>query len=333
MPLYQIDESRRLLHIQHKTFQEVELKERQHLQALLRDNPSAISPDLLIIAEEFSNWTDSSRRIDLLALDRDANLVVIELKRVDDGSHMELQAIRYAAMVAPMDFDAVVESYQSLLRQQNADAEQARSEILRFLRTTEEPEISNTPRIVLISPSFSKEITTTVLWLNERGLNIRCMQARPYQLDGKLYIDIEQIIPLLSAESYLVSLGRKAMKAERQATSKRRENTIPILRDAGILLPNTRLLLIRTPRPNMQIPDDSAKRAVFLGDEGIRWNHDERVYTLTALCRRICEEYGGDLGAGTFAGPDYWAIEGDPMTLTQRAKALKSASGETEVLE
>ncbi len=63
MPLYQINDGHRLLHIQHKTFQEVELKERLHLQALLRDNPAAISSDLMIIAEEFSSWSDSSRRI------------------------------------------------------------------------------------------------------------------------------------------------------------------------------------------------------------------------------------------------------------------------------
>lgn len=74
MPLYEIEDGHRLMHIQHKTFQEVDLKERQHLQALLRDNISAISPDLLIIDEEFTNWTDSNRRIDLLALDRDVNL-------------------------------------------------------------------------------------------------------------------------------------------------------------------------------------------------------------------------------------------------------------------
>jgi RecB family endonuclease NucS len=44
------------------------------------------------MAEEFSDWQDRSRRIDLLCLDTDANLVVVELKRTNDAGHMELQA-------------------------------------------------------------------------------------------------------------------------------------------------------------------------------------------------------------------------------------------------
>jgi len=45
------------------------------------------------LSEEFGDWDESRRRIDLLAIDSQANLVVIELKRTSDSGHMELQAI------------------------------------------------------------------------------------------------------------------------------------------------------------------------------------------------------------------------------------------------
>jgi RecB family endonuclease NucS len=48
-------------------------------------------------------------RVDLLAIDANANLVVIEIKRTTDGCHMELQAIRYAAMVSAMTFERAVQ--------------------------------------------------------------------------------------------------------------------------------------------------------------------------------------------------------------------------------
>ena len=50
-------------------------------------------------------------------IDRNANLVVIELKRTEDGGHMELQAIRYAAMISTLTFGQVVETYGRYLRQ------------------------------------------------------------------------------------------------------------------------------------------------------------------------------------------------------------------------
>jgi hypothetical protein len=56
-----------------------------------------------------------------LGLDKDANLVVIELKRTDDGGHMELQSIRYAAMVSQMTFDQAVEAYTTYLQGQRRE--------------------------------------------------------------------------------------------------------------------------------------------------------------------------------------------------------------------
>ncbi|HHQ4314606.1 TPA: hypothetical protein ACSP7Z_005346, partial [Serratia fonticola] len=80
------------------------LQERYDLQEAIKKNIEILSPDCLVISEEFSDWEDSRRRIDLLAIDKQANLVVIELKRDEVGAHMELQALRYAAMISTMSF-------------------------------------------------------------------------------------------------------------------------------------------------------------------------------------------------------------------------------------
>src|SRR5690242_1636516 len=98
------------------SFSAAKLQERAYLQRVLRSQNDVIAPDVLLIAEEFGEWEDSKRRIDLLGLDKDAKLVVIELKRTEDGGHMELQAIRYAAMVSAMTFDKAVELYAAHLR-------------------------------------------------------------------------------------------------------------------------------------------------------------------------------------------------------------------------
>ena len=69
------------------SFNAASFHERRDLQRLLRENIDVISSETLIISEEFGAWEESRRRIDLLGIDKLANLVVIELKRTEDGGH------------------------------------------------------------------------------------------------------------------------------------------------------------------------------------------------------------------------------------------------------
>ncbi len=199
------------------TFASQEIGERSDLQRLLRSHADVIAPDTLIIAEEFCEWDDSKRRIDLVGVDTNANLVVIELKRTEDGGHMELQAIRYAAMVSAMRFSQAVEIYKQYLGQihSSLDAEES---LLRFLgwEQPNEETFGQEVRIILVSAEFSKEITTSVLWLNDHDLDIRCVRLRPYVLDGRIILDVQQVIPLPEAESYVVQIKRKSEES-RQA--------------------------------------------------------------------------------------------------------------------
>ena len=116
-------------------------------------------------------WEDSRRRIDLLAIDKEAKLVVIELKRTQDGGHMDLQAIRYASMVSAMTFERAVQIHADFLQNQGDPPEEARSRILGFLGWSEasEDDFADDVRILLVSEDFGKELTTAVLWLRDRA--------------------------------------------------------------------------------------------------------------------------------------------------------------------
>jgi hypothetical protein len=68
----------------------------------------------------------------------------------------------------------------------------------------------------LVSEDFSKELTSAVLWLNERELDIRCIRLRPYQ-DGKArLIDVQQVIPLPEAQDYQVQMREKVRVGRRE---------------------------------------------------------------------------------------------------------------------
>jgi hypothetical protein len=222
MSLYEIAESGLARHEQ-ASLADLGLRERQDLQRLIRNDIGVLDDDLLVVAEEFGEWEDARRRIDLLAVDKAGCLVVIELKR-DDGAHMDLQAVRYAAMVSSMDFGDVVAAYEKHLARTAPDVgRDARTELTAFIDTAEEePTISTDVRIVLVSADFGRELMTTVLWLNRfEGMDIRCVQLVPYRLDGRVLLDIRQVVPLPEAADYQVRVRRKEQQQERVRTQNR----------------------------------------------------------------------------------------------------------------
>jgi hypothetical protein len=195
--------------------------ERKDLQRLLRGRIQTLDANLMVISEEFDQWVESSRRIDLLCIDKEANLVIVELKRTEDGGHMELQAIRYAAMISSLTFPQLVDAHKQYLERLGQDSSAAEQNILGFLQWDEPPDndqFASTVRILLASADFSKELTTSVLWLNDQGLDIQCVRLRPYRdVDGTIFLDIQQLIPLPEATDYQTQIKAKerAGKAER----------------------------------------------------------------------------------------------------------------------
>lgn len=200
--------------------------ERRDIQRHLRQNIGVISSDLYVIAEEYGEWLDSNRRIDLLCIDRDANIVVVEIKRTDDGGHMELQAIRYAAMLSTMTFKQLVEAHATFLGPLAQTHEQAEAAILSFLRWAEADEdaFAKEVRIVLASADFSKEVTMSVMWLNQHGLDIRCIRLKPYRLpDKRLLIDVQQIIPLPEVSDFQTQIRAKELAGKEHRAEKNNE--------------------------------------------------------------------------------------------------------------
>lgn len=205
------------------TFSKEGILERANIQKALLKNIGVLDGQLMVIAEEFGNWDESLRRIDLLCIDLEANLVVVELKRTEDGGHMDLQALRYAAMISVMTFDQLVDAHAVYLK---CEAQEARASILAFLKWKEHKEdnFAQNVRIVLAAADFGKELTTAVLWLNEKELDIRCVRLRPYRLsDGRILVDAQQLIPLPEAAEYQMQIGRKR-RAERASVADRRSS-------------------------------------------------------------------------------------------------------------
>ena len=105
----------RMEKIPKESFSSLGFRERENLQEWIANYPSALGEDLLIIQKEFSGFPDTKERLDLLALDKKGNLVIIENKLDDTGRDVTWQALKYASYCSTLSKDDIKQIYQSFL--------------------------------------------------------------------------------------------------------------------------------------------------------------------------------------------------------------------------
>ena len=120
--------SNRISKIPQKSFSELGFREREHLQEWLAANPEALGEELLIIQKEFSGFSDTSERLDLLALDKQGNLVIIENKLDDTGRDVTWQVLKYASYCSSLSKKHIRNIYQDYL-DKKGDGEKAEEKL------------------------------------------------------------------------------------------------------------------------------------------------------------------------------------------------------------
>ena len=238
----------RITKLEAKSFSTLNLREREHLQEWLANQPDALGEELLIIQKEFDGFADTRERLDLLALDKDGRLVVIENKLDDSGRDVTWQALKYTAYVSGMTKAQIVDIYQQYL-DRYCGGGNAVANICEFLEEEELDEVvlnpGNDQRLIFIAAHFRKEVTATVLWLREHRIDARCFKVVPYVFGDQLFVDIQPVIPTPEAADFMIGMAEKDTEArgaqgEQKSRHKLRrdywEMTLDALKDAGVTL-------------------------------------------------------------------------------------------------
>ena len=207
-------ETNRIEDIPEKSFSELGFKERENLQEWLANNPASLGEELLIIQKEFDGFNDTKERLDLLALDKQGNLVIIENKLDDTGKDVTWQLLKYASYCSSLNKQQIIQIFQKYLTKQGAErsAEEVISDF--FDKEIEEVTLNKglTQRLFLVAGSFRKEVTSTVLWLLNYNLRIQCYTVTLSQYKDQLFFNVEQIIPMKEAEEYSIRMAEKTME-------------------------------------------------------------------------------------------------------------------------
>ena len=210
--MYKVDIlNKKLIELSTASFSELGMKERFDIEEWIEKTPTILNEDLLVISKELI--LSSGRRLDLLCIDKDANLVIIELKRDDSGSEVEWQAIKYTSYCSSFSRDEIFQFYAAYRKVSELEAQKNIEEFI----SADIENLNNKQRIILVSKEFNPEVISAVLWLRDYRIDIQCLRITPFiDANKDLFINAEKIIPLPEAKDYIEKKEAKRIKSEIQ---------------------------------------------------------------------------------------------------------------------
>jgi hypothetical protein len=208
--------------IEQTSLADLKLLERNDLQAWVERYPEMIGDDLMLVTTEFDQWELHEHRVpdrlDVLMLDKEGHLLVAELKRGATADTTDLQALKYAAYCANLTVDDVIEMHA---RYTKVDDAAARSAVLEHAPSLEDTELGPV-RVCLLAADFGPSVSSVVLWLNEIGLDMACVQLVARKVDdGHAVLSVRQVLPPPQART-IWYVGAAVARSKSSARRKQR---------------------------------------------------------------------------------------------------------------
>ena len=150
------------------------------LEEWLESNPGGILEDARILIIGRQVRTDLERFVDLLGVDREGNVVVIELKRDRTPRDVMAQALEYAAFAARLDVDAL----EGILRAYEQDESLSLADHHREyfgINESEAVAFNKDQHIVIIGQRVTPEIRQTASFLAAKGIRATCVEFAFFQ--------------------------------------------------------------------------------------------------------------------------------------------------------
>jgi hypothetical protein len=192
------------------TLSEASITERNDLQEFIANSPDEffeeLGLELFLMGKEIEASNNVQDRIDLLAIDKEGNCVVVELKRGNHKLQM-LQAISYAGMIAQWESG----DFLKLLDDSQQEA------LMDFLEVDLDY-INRSQRIILIAEAYDYALLIGAEWLSEKyGMDITCCRltmSKDTATESE-YLVCSNVHPAPELAKEALSRGRKTSIARK----------------------------------------------------------------------------------------------------------------------
>jgi hypothetical protein len=213
------------------------------LEKWLESNPDGILEDgrILIVGRQVA--TNFGGFIDLLGIDREGDVVVVELKRDRTPRDTLAQALEYVSFVERLDTGQIEGIIRSYLNDESLNlAEHHRAYF--ELGSDEAVAFNKDQRIVVVGQRVTPEIRQTASFLRSKGIRITCVEFTFFQTNGGTRLLSQEIVvgkesekpgpvasgslPIVTKDAFLASLDDNGKAVFSQILQLASEKSMPI---------------------------------------------------------------------------------------------------------
>jgi hypothetical protein len=160
-----------------------QLAQESRLEDVIEKDPALVEPDLLIIGRQVP--TDFGKRIDLLAIDQDGDLIAIEVKRDRTPREVVAQLLDYGSWISSLTYEAITEIHDEYLQKRGlagAAFEQSFADAF----ANNPPEVLNeNHRLLVVATELDNATERIITYLSDNyGVPINAAFFR-YYVDGE----------------------------------------------------------------------------------------------------------------------------------------------------
>ncbi len=234
--MYSLNSSNAPTKIESTTFADLNLKEK-NIEEMLRVNLGMLFDDgddetMLIVGQQVQ--TEAKTRSDLTAIDKDGNIVLIEIKRDKDDiikrlEAVEFQAVRYAAAYASIEtpddlirevYSGYVEKHKDEFADHLTSTEIAQRKLDEFIKNNQITSFNKLQRIMIVASGFDDDSLSAIAWLNSNNVDISCYQICPYKYKDDIIITFDKILPLKEYKDFFLAINGNGVKDKNPASKK-----------------------------------------------------------------------------------------------------------------
>lgn len=187
---------------------EVTLDKEKDLEEIIYNDIGILNQEWLLIGRQVN--TDYNKKIDLLAIDKNSNLIIIELKRDKTPREVVAQAIDYASWIRNIKAERVATIYNEF---DNKYLKKGKSFYQSFQETfkikLDDSLLNQGHQIIVVASSLDESTERIVNYLNDSDIPINVIFFKVFLDDDNLYISRAWMIEPEETEDHSQNISSK----------------------------------------------------------------------------------------------------------------------------